>query len=310
MHRARGDGPPGGDECLGGNLSTEDPLDGSGRALPAKQIDLDRLKIEQFEERSGARSHAREATLLSIMAGPDVTTAGESGLSDRIRHFLASAHFQKLWRYMAVSVITTVLTLVLLYVFYRGLNVGGKNGVTLPLIGVHVSSAELANVLATGVSTIPSFTLNRKWAWGKSGKSHIWREVVPFWVIAVISLVLSTWVVGVASREAVHLSTRREVQTILVEIGNLATYGAMWIAKYFLFNKLLFQGGERTGRDPLLERDGTAATPAPVQVTATGVEAEVNPSGGSVVNGRASRPARSATDGLAERPVRPAADAG
>ena len=181
------------------------------------------------------------------MPGSELPTAGRQVGSAWIRRFVASAHFAKLWRYGAVSVITTVLTLVLLYIFWRGLEVGGKAGVTLA--GIHVSSPELANVLATGISTIPTYTLNRKWAWGKSGKSHVWREVVPFWVIAIVSLVLSTYVVGFASREAVHLSHRREVQTILGEIGNLVTYGAMWIAKYALFNRLLFQGGERTGRE-------------------------------------------------------------
>ncbi len=178
------------------------------------------------------------------MPGPTPTDPDAPQAPGRLRAFLRGAHFAKLWRYMSVSILTTFLSLGLLYVFYRKVKVGAVD-----LNGWQISQAEVANVIATAITTIPSYYLNRAWAWGKSGKSHLWREVVPFWVIAFISLVLSTLVVGLASREAVHLSQRHEVQTILVELGNLATYGVMWLAKYFIFNKVLFVGGERSGRE-------------------------------------------------------------
>lgn len=176
-------------------------------------------------------------------------------LRDRVRGFTSTPHFAKLWRYGAVSVATTILTLVLIYVFYRKVKVG-----RLDIDGWVISPAETANILATCISAIPSYYLNRAWAWKKSGKSHVWREVVPFWVIAAASLALSTYVVGVASREAHLLSSRREVQTILVELGNLSTYAVMWIAKYAIFNKLLFAGGDREATAPVA--DGTRSEPS------------------------------------------------
>ena len=36
-----------------------------------------------------------------------------------------------------------------------------------------------ANILANVLATIPSYWLNRRWVWGKGGKSHFWREVGP-----------------------------------------------------------------------------------------------------------------------------------
>ena len=81
-----------------------------------------------------------------------------------------------------------MLSLVLLYIFFR------------------VAEGRLApsesNVIATAIATVPSYYLNRTWAWGKTGKSHLMREVVPFWVIAAVSIVLSTVVVGWADHEA------------------------------------------------------------------------------------------------------------
>jgi putative flippase GtrA len=145
---------------------------------------------------------------------------------DRGRELVRTPGFSKLWRYASVSVITTILSLSLLYVFYRVVDVG---------------SAMVANVIATVITTIPSYYLNRTWAWGKSGKSHLWREVVPFWVIAALSLVVSTVAVGAAAHEAHHLSASHHVQTLLVELANLVTYGVMWIGKFVLFNRILFK---------------------------------------------------------------------
>lgn len=134
--------------------------------------------------------------------------------------------FAKLWRYGAVSVISTVITLVGLYIFYRVVKVG---------------SATEANVIASAIATVPSYYLNRTWAWGKTGKSHLWREIVPFWVIAATGLTLSSLAVDLASHEAHVISHAHQVQTALVEAANLCTYGLMWVGKYLLFNGLLFK---------------------------------------------------------------------
>src|SRR5689334_12001771 len=49
-------------------------------------------------------------------------------------------------------------------------------------------SAFWSNIWAVAIGAVPSYELNRRWAWGKRGKSHLWREVVPFWVLAFIGL--------------------------------------------------------------------------------------------------------------------------
>ena len=57
--------------------------------------------------------------------------------------------------------------------------------------------AEVSNVIAVAAGTVPSYSLNRRWVWGKATKSHLWKEVVPFWVLSFIGLVFSTVVVAV-----------------------------------------------------------------------------------------------------------------
>jgi putative flippase GtrA len=131
----------------------------------------------------------------------------------------------KFVRYVVASGIATVVSLGLLYLFYRVLPVG---------------SAVLANILATALATIPSYFLNRNWAWGKSGRSKVWREVVPFWVIAFLSLVISTVAVGVVADELRGTSASHLVVTIAVEATNFTTYLLLWLGKFAVFNRLLF----------------------------------------------------------------------
>jgi putative flippase GtrA len=148
-----------------------------------------------------------------------------SSAARRGREFLASPLGTKLARYFAVSVLATVLTLSLLFIFFRVLPVG---------------SAVLANVLATTISTIPAYFLNRYWAWGKTGKSHLLKEVLPFWVIALVSLVLSSVAVGLVAHAAPSITTSRAVVTVLVELANFCTYLLLWVAKFIIFNRFLF----------------------------------------------------------------------
>jgi putative flippase GtrA len=143
---------------------------------------------------------------------------------NRARDYLGS-NFGKLWRYASVSVISTALTNALLFIFYDAANVG---------------SAMECNVLATTIVTFPAYYLNRNWTWRKSGKSHLWREVVPFWAIAFVSLVISTVAVGITAHNADHITHSKLYRSLLINAANFVTYGLIWIVKFVLFNKYMF----------------------------------------------------------------------
>jgi len=128
----------------------------------------------------------------------------------------------KLIRYTLISVICVGINIVVL-------------GIT---VGLLHWSAGWANVFACAVAAVPSYELNRKWAWGKLGKSHLWKEVAPFWALAFIGLAFSTWWAVEAEALAKHLSHFQK--TMLVELAVLSAYGILWIGKFIIFNKILF----------------------------------------------------------------------
>jgi hypothetical protein len=87
----------------------------------------------------------------------------------------------------------------------------------------------------------------------------VWREIVPFWVIAFISLVLSTVAVGVAAHNSDRISNSKLIRSLCVVGANVITYGSIWIVKFILYNKFLFTHpavAEAAGAD------GVAADPA------------------------------------------------
>jgi putative flippase GtrA len=130
---------------------------------------------------------------------------------------------RKMIRYTMVSVISVIVAQLLLALAF----------------GVLRWSATTSNVFAVGLSAIPSYYLNRAWAWGKRGRSHLMKEVVPFWGLAFLGLAGSTWAVSIAHHHAHHLS--RVGQTAVVNLANLGAFGALWVAKFVIFNELMFK---------------------------------------------------------------------
>ena len=99
-------------------------------------------------------------------------------------------------------------------------------------------SAVPSNIFANAVATFPSYFLNRTWAWGKSGRSHWLREVVPFWSLSFAGMGLSIWTVAVTedwahSQHFGHLTT-----AVFVNAANLFAFGILWIVKFLVFNRM------------------------------------------------------------------------
>jgi putative flippase GtrA len=118
----------------------------------------------------------------------------------------------------------------------------GVNQVSLFLLqyGFHWT-AKSAAIAAAVLGGIPSYYLNRRWAWGKTGRSHLLKEVAPFWVIAFIGLVFSTWAADFGESLGMdHFASSRILQALTVNLFALGAFGILWVGKFIFFNKVLF----------------------------------------------------------------------
>ncbi len=152
-----------------------------------------------------------------------ILTNGIRGRYDRALRAYRTPTGKKLARYTMVSVISASVSFgVLFFVF----------GV------LHLWSQVPSVVFANTVASVPSYYLNRKWTWGKSGRSHLLKEVLPFWATSLAGLVLSTFAAAWARTFTVDHSLHHVAATALVLAANVLAFGSLWIGKFLIFNRL------------------------------------------------------------------------
>jgi putative flippase GtrA len=147
-------------------------------------------------------------------------------LTARLRGLPGSPEGGKAIRYTVVSLVSV-----------------GLNQATLAVVfGVLRWAAVPANLLATVVATVPTYVLNRSWVWGRRGRSHVVKEVLPFGLLSVLGLVLSSLAASAAERAGRAVTDSRSVQTVIVMGATLVTFGILWAARFVFLNKVLFAG--------------------------------------------------------------------
>jgi len=141
----------------------------------------------------------------------------------RLWELAHTPRWKKILRYFASSVLTTGVSFVVL---------------TL-LFGVFRVWSEVPSTLAANLTaTVPSYFLNRNWAWGKSGPSHVWREMVPFWITAVVGIALSAGSAQLARNVTDDHHLHHLLATVTVDGANVATFVVLWVVKLLIFNRL------------------------------------------------------------------------
>ncbi len=130
---------------------------------------------------------------------------------------------RRLVRYTAASVITTIVSLAAVSGFY-GLRI--------------IPSVIWATLAGNVVGMIPAYQLNRRWTWGKHGRSHVRREIMPFMSMSVLGIAFSQlgawWVRNeVRAHHWSHLAN-----TGLVDGANLLCFGVFWVLKLVVFNRI------------------------------------------------------------------------
>lgn len=146
------------------------------------------------------------------------------GFPGAVAAWTRSSEGRKAIKYTAVSVISTAFSQAAFILVYGVFSVFGARG---------------SAIFATCVGTIPSYYLNRNWAWGKSGRSHLVKEVLPFWFLAIVGLVFSTWAVDFTHTHTTGIQNHVE-HTAILAAAYLGAFGTLWVAKFLIFNRFLF----------------------------------------------------------------------
>lgn len=144
----------------------------------------------------------------------------------RLWRFARSPQGARVVRYTMVSVISALTSLVVLTLVFGVLKLWGE-----------VISTLFANIIAG----FPSYYLNRRWVWGKSGRSHIWREILPFWVMSISGIGFALYTASLAHNFADTHHLQHLARTVLVVGANIAAFGILWLLKFLVLNRLFAQ---------------------------------------------------------------------
>lgn len=118
---------------------------------------------------------------------------------------------------------------------------GVSNVVFLLAYGMGWASPQLATVLSFAVGIPVNYALNRRWAWQRRGRPSLRAELVPYAAVIaanVIAAATGTWAVD---RWLQSTALPRAVEIAVVGITFVAINGGLFLAKYFLLDRLVFR---------------------------------------------------------------------
>ena len=103
--------------------------------------------------------------------------------------------------------------------------------------GTGLVGAAAASVLAFVAGAIPNYFLNRSWVWNRRGRINVRRELVPYVLVSVATLAVA----AIATTAAAAIApSGRGAQTLFVAMAYLATYGALFVAKFAVYHRFIF----------------------------------------------------------------------
>lgn len=145
-------------------------------------------------------------------------------LLEAVRARIESPERRKFIKYALASVVSVIVTQIILFICYFAIRLEGGTSA----------------FIASSIAAVPSYYLNRSWVWRKAGKSHLMKEVLPFWVMVFIGLAFSAvlgWAADAAGR---NWTDSHALRTLIVQGSNISGFAVLWVLKFIIFNKILF----------------------------------------------------------------------
>jgi putative flippase GtrA len=112
--------------------------------------------------------------------------------------------------------------------------------------GLRVLGTTGSSGVAFVAGAIPNYVLNRRWAWQRRGPVRIWREVVLYVAVSLLSFGASALATGWAGHAARHVTDDHLVKTLLVSGAYLGTFALLFVAKFAAYEFVIFVDPDRS----------------------------------------------------------------
>ncbi len=113
-------------------------------------------------------------------------------------------------------------------------------------------SGLVSNLVAFIIANIPVYFLYRGWVWDLSGPTQWGRVVLPFWLVSLAGLALSSLAVGLVDRATDN--------GWFITVASVGAFGTVWLVKYAVCDRYLFgsplEDGDPAERSREMASDG------------------------------------------------------
>jgi putative flippase GtrA len=113
----------------------------------------------------------------------------------------------------------------------------------LILYGNDVVNATVAAVIANLAGTVPSYFMSRYWIWRDSPRTRVGRQVVLYWITSLVCMGLTSLATGAIASLA---PAGHRFHLAVVAVGFPAVTLVFWLAKFVLYQRVIFPGAPRT----------------------------------------------------------------
>ena len=140
-----------------------------------------------------------------------------------LQYWSKSHEGRKLIRFTLVSAVSTVTSFAAISLLY-GLKI--------------IPGILWATLVGNLIASLPAYNLNRRWTWGKRGRSHWRKEILPFWIMTALGIGVSQLGALLARHEVKTHHLSHLVNTGLVAGANLVSFAIFWVLKLIVFNRI------------------------------------------------------------------------
>jgi putative flippase GtrA len=135
----------------------------------------------------------------------------------------------KLLRFLAGSLLATLISALVFPLVYRGVHAGPR----------------IATFAAFAAGAAVSFGVNRFWTWSRRNRAGLGRDLLGFLAVAGSVAILAAIVTSVTDLYADRAGVGGNLRTALVESAYLGTYALMFLIKFLLLDRLVFRPRDR-----------------------------------------------------------------
>ncbi len=106
--------------------------------------------------------------------------------------------------------------------------------------GVVGLGASISAVAAFVTGATVAFLVNRFWAWRERASRGAGRDLVRYWLVAVITALIALACTHFADHYAANAGLTGFVRTAVVEGAYFGSYAVTFVAKYFVLDRFVF----------------------------------------------------------------------